>query len=358
MKRDFSGLDLHFLAKELKFLEGSKVEKVYGWGREEFVLRLYREGKKYHLRLTVPGSVHLTDKKFKAPRFPPGYCTFLRKKLTSSRLTKIYQKDFERILVLEFEFKDQKYTLIAELFGQGNLVLMQEGIIVHPLFRQSFKGRVIESKKEYVYPPSRVNPEDLSLEKLKELASDKDIVRFLAMDLGFGGLFAEELVARLQIDKSLESNKADLSLVLKEIINLLQSKISAFTAKGSAFPVDMKTFDKEEVFESFSMALDSFFEPDSKEEEKEAKNTKKKDKLEIILEAQTKRIKDLEKEIEENNAKGEFIYANYAQFSKLLDYCNKLIKDGGSWVDVEKALKENPKFKSFDKKNKKVVLEF
>jgi predicted ribosome quality control (RQC) complex YloA/Tae2 family protein len=50
----------------------------------------------------------------------PGFCMFLRKYLTSARLLKIEQKNFERIVILTFSSKGEEYYLIVELCKESN----------------------------------------------------------------------------------------------------------------------------------------------------------------------------------------------------------------------------------------------
>ena len=55
---------------------------------------------------------------------------YLRKKIGTARLRKISQIGFERILNLEFESKETKYNLIAEIFSKGNIILLKENKIL------------------------------------------------------------------------------------------------------------------------------------------------------------------------------------------------------------------------------------
>ena len=59
-----SSLDLHFLLKELKELEKSKVDKVYNKGKEEIYVQFYKSnvGKKI-LRIIVGKSIFLAKAK-------------------------------------------------------------------------------------------------------------------------------------------------------------------------------------------------------------------------------------------------------------------------------------------------------
>lgn len=362
MERPLSAVDLHYLVAEFQCLLDGKVEKVYQWDRD-FIFRLFC-GSKKHLRLDPSGIVHLTKKKYKGPKFPVGYCTFLRKYLQGARIRKVYQEGFERVLVIVFESRVYgELYLIAELFGQGNLVLCKEEegklVVIHPLERQKLKDRSVESKKEYIFPPARLNVKKASDEEFFELMeSDKDIGRFIASDLGLGGTYSEELVTRLSLDKSKPIKELN---VKKELINavrtLLEEELSPFTLKENAYPIALKSINRGKDYDSFNDALDSFFEGYSGDLVKESKPSEKKDKLQTMIETQEKRIKQLERESEENQRIAEFIYEKYADFQKLLDALDKVRKKEG-WKRVEEKVKELENYRSYDKKNKKLTLEF
>ena len=98
---------LYFLTKELKVLEGGKIEKIYQIGKENIIFRIYNDKQKYNLRVHAPEFVCLTTQEFNTPQIPPGFCMFLRKYLTNARIEIIEQKEFERILQITFTTKTE-----------------------------------------------------------------------------------------------------------------------------------------------------------------------------------------------------------------------------------------------------------
>ncbi len=357
--RSLSSLDIHYLCNELKFLEGSKVEKIVQSGKD-FFFRLYKEGSKHTLRFNPEGFFHLTNKRIVAPRTPPGYCTFLRKYLKSSNLQSLEQVSFERIVKLVFSYKDDVFELFIELFSPGNVVLVKDGLIMHPLERQRFKSRSLDSKKSYVMPSQKINLKTLSeTDFFKEAVVTKELGRFLAVDLGLGGVYSEELVKRTGLDKSIGVNElrmADKRLVFNEIKNLLSNDLKPILSSGEVYPFPLKNGSGvEKEFVSYSEAYDYFFE--YSEQESVVSKKEKKDKLSSMIDIQQKRILDLEKEAEENARIGDYIYANYSDFDKLVKTL-WLVKEESGWDGVSKKVKELKNYVGFDKKNKKLSLEF
>jgi predicted ribosome quality control (RQC) complex YloA/Tae2 family protein len=354
MKRPFSGLDLHYLIRELQCIVDGKIEKIYQFDKREFIFRIYTPSGKKHLRINLDGMIHLTNKNYVGPKTPPGYVTFLRKYLTNTRIRKVYQKGLERLLVLEIETKTEKYELIFEIFNPGNVILVKEGIIIHPLEMQTFKTRAIKSKTNYEFPPSQTNVKDLTVKEIEELLSQSEetIGKFLATGLSLGGLFSDEIILRAKINK--DSKAKENKALAKKIKEFLEEPINAFVANESAFPIQLETIKPEEKYKTFSEALDTFYivKEQTKKDVKVVKN-----KFGSIILAQEKRVRQLEKEADEAQKQGEFIYERYQDFKKLLDTINEL-KKTKSLIEIEEILKQNKFVKNIDKKNKIINLEF
>jgi hypothetical protein len=117
---------------------------------------------------------------------PSNFCMFLRKKLGNFKLKKIYQYEFDRIIVLEFE-KFEKYFLIVELFGKGDLILCDKELNIIT----SYSGK----KGKYEFPEKNYYViSEIDLEKFKEIIKrDEPISKILARDFGIGRKYSEYL---------------------------------------------------------------------------------------------------------------------------------------------------------------------
>ncbi len=139
------GIAVRCIAFELnQILENARVDKVYQPEMDEIVIGFRTDHDNVRLVLSASANharVHLTTQKKENPMQAPFFCMLLRKHLTPSRLLKVYQQDFERILVFEFacttELGDPvKKYLIAELMGRhSNLIFTEEN------------GQIIDSVK-------------------------------------------------------------------------------------------------------------------------------------------------------------------------------------------------------------------
>jgi predicted ribosome quality control (RQC) complex YloA/Tae2 family protein len=204
-KRELTSVDCAALDGELAVYEGAAVDKVYLYPERDllrFRMRHYDHGRiellvavgeeKY---LTVVDPAHLPE----APERPPNFAMMLRKRLKGGRLAGVEQFEFDRILELRFERDGDATRVVAELFGDGNVaVIDDEGAVVDSLQTVRLKSRTVAPGERYEFPEARFNPLDVDYEafRARMRGSDSDVVRTLATQLNFGGLYGEELCTR------------------------------------------------------------------------------------------------------------------------------------------------------------------
>lgn len=366
MVYDLSGVDVFFLAKELTSLEGSKVDKIVQLDKKMFLFRFFQDKKKQNVRILVPEIINITEQKYDSPLLPLGFCSFLRKYLQNTRLKKVHQINFERIILLEFESaKNGELVMILEFFKPGNMILCKkEGdklTILNSLQRQVFKDRTIEARQEYVFPPKQNNPSNMTLEYLSEVInkSDKILAKTLAIDFSLGGLYAEEIIFRSELNKECTKISADEKIKLLDAFDsFFSQKVNCGKFKGKIFPTTMLSFSIDESFESFSQGLDSILLETVVEEQKTSVAKQKKSKTASLLEIQTKRIRDIEKEIDEAQKTGEFMYEHYSEFQTLISKIKELREKNESFDEIESILNKNKHFKKLDKAKKIVHMKF
>lgn len=120
-------------------LQGAMINKVYQPERELVILKLWNGRVEQRLLIGVGGigpRMHLTTDEYRNPMRPPRFCQLLRARL--NRVVTLELDPHDRIVRLDFVgFKDERYTLIVELFGrEGNMILVdQQQQVVDSLFR-------------------------------------------------------------------------------------------------------------------------------------------------------------------------------------------------------------------------------
>ena len=371
MKKGFTALELNYLIKELNSLIGAKVEKIYNPNKKELVINFYISGKgKKSLRVLIPDFIYLTQHKQEYPEKPSGFCLFLRRHLENTILKEINQFGFERIVEFVFESKDNKLRLIFELFSKGNIVLCKEDhTIIMPLEVQSWSERTIKPKLRYIYPKKEFNFLELEEEDIQKVlkGSKKNLVKTLAIDLGLGGVYAEELCLMANVNKNKEEvDDKDIKSLFKAAARLRDSEIKPSIVYESdevidIVPVELEFYKgfKKKQFETYNDALDSVLTKVLVKQDKEqklSKHQKQIEKLKTIVEKQEQHVKRLEQDIEDNTKKAELIYKNYMLVDNILKEIRKA-REKYSLIEIKQKLKGHKIVKDVKEKDKDIVLE-
>ena len=376
MKQEMSSVDIKYIVEELKSLEGARVDKIYHDGDQiRIKLHVTGEGRK-DLIIEAGKRIHLTTYIKEAPQQPSSFTMLLRKYLSGLRLESLEQHDFDRIVKL----KIGEYTLIAELFRKGNIILIdKDNVIISAMKYEEFKDRVIKPKHEYKLPPARENPIDISWERFKELISSQEleIVRALARNLNMGGLYAEEILLRAGIEKTKKANELSEEELrnifdrMKEVFNSPKKPNIVYKSEMpiDVLPIELKWYEgyEKKFFETFSEALDEYFGRiliESAKIERTKKLQDKKRGLEITLKKQEEMIKGFEKQMQENQEIGDLIYANFTFVENLLRELSRAVENLG-WEEFKKRIEEGRKLgnkiarmiRNVDPKEKAVTIE-
>ena len=180
------GITCQLLANELnKELEGKRVDKIYMPDKHTVILHIRFTGGYRKLLISIdPGSPRICFAETTAenPSMPPSFCMLLRKYLAGSRIEKVTNPGYERIIEITVsnndELRDRKlYTLTVELMGRfSNLVLINEtGKILDSAIHVDFsvsRVREVMPARVYIYPPAQ---DKLSPDKALEMARQGDL---------------------------------------------------------------------------------------------------------------------------------------------------------------------------------------
>lgn len=370
MKKQLSSLDLHFLLKELDTLKDARIDKIHQPEKELIVFSLYKTniGKKL-LRIDIGKSIFIAQEKEQYEEIL-GFGMLLRKHLDGYFLYDIEQLNPERILKLSFKVKDDKKFLYIEFFGKGNAILCDEhNVIINALEHHEFRERVVKPKLKYVYPMMNYNMFDLKEKDLEDLFknSKKDtLVTCLAVELGLGGIYSEEICLLSNLDKNTIPKNIDekqIHSLFNSLKKIISGKIDAkvvFDENNNvidATPFDLKFYEnnKKQGFQTLSEAISYFY--SQFKEEKETAFDKKVKELQRIIETQKQAIEQLRKEEHEMRQKAEAIYQNYQLIKEVLDELNKASKKY-SWKEIKEKLKGHKIIKEVNEKERKIVVDF
>jgi len=333
MKQELSTLDLTALERELQVLEGARVNKVYQRG-DEITVHLYKPGDKKYRLLIGPGKAFLTAYKRDNPTKPPNFCMNLRKHLSGATVQAIGQQGFDRVL----RMTTQDHHLIAEIFGDGNLILVdRESMdILMAQEPKEWSERAIYRGEQYQPPSTGAGPSEITADELREMLGSRQLVKTLASGLGLGGQYAEELLARIGMEKDQRGDALDDEAVrrlhegIQEFLALFRSSELAPTVYHDGedpvdvAPIQLQTRKGQDhtAYEDFSTALDTYFTEKQKAEYRRKKlqaYREKKDELEHREQQQEEMLEGMQDAIDEKKEIGDLIYRHYGTIKELIE---------------------------------------
>ena len=372
-KRELSSIDLAALVTELGRSEGAKVDKAYLYGDDLLRLKM-RDFDRGRIELMIEvGDVkraHMADPDHvgDAPGRPPNFAKMLRNRLGGADFAGVSQYEFDRILVFEFERPDANTRVVAELFGQGNVAVLDEhGDVVQSLETVRLKSRTVAPGAPYEFPDSRINPLSVSYDTFtREMeASTSDVVRTLATQLNLGGLYAEEVCTRAGIEKETPIEAADKSTyrAVYDAIDDLATRVTsgAFDPRlyldddrvvdVTPFPLAEREAEEldEEAYDSFNRAVDEYFyRLDRTDDDSEGTDpgTNRPDfeaeiaKQQRIIEQQEGAIEGFDEQADEEREKAEALYAHYELIDEILSTVQAARDDGVPWNEIGKTIQE------------------
>ena len=311
-------ITLHALSEELKTAEGARIDRVQQPEKDKILLALRtREGNR---RLLISASasgarVHFTAESFENPAEPPMFCMLLRKHLIGARIRQIEQPDWERMLLIHLDTRDEmgdesEKTLAVELIGRSaNVILVgADGRIIDCLRRMEYggEGRGVLPGMIYRLPPRQ--------EKIHFLACSEEELHKAICGMDDGG----------ELDKALLHTFSGLSpLVCRELayrshnrIDLLEENALSLreTVAAGEYAPTLVTLDdaakdfsflsinqygaagKNERFNSFSEMLDSFY---ARRDRAESRRRRSRELMKTVKTAYERTVRKLSVQKEE-----------------------------------------------------------
>jgi len=206
---------------------------------------------------------------------------------------------------------------------------------------------------------------------------ETEVVRALARFLGIGGIYAEEILLRLGIDKTTPCSGLNTSQVeeiyrcLKELIRqVLEGKLEpciVFDGEGAFLdvaPFRLKRYEglKHQFYNSFNEALDEFY---TRAKALEKVETERRDealkrevkRLKRVLAEQEKALQEAEQKAKKYQQIGDLIYAYSSELQTLISRLWEEKELGADWeaiiskilAEKKAGLKPSTFFESFDK---------
>jgi predicted ribosome quality control (RQC) complex YloA/Tae2 family protein len=352
-----SSFDLATVVRELKdIIIGCRIDNIYQTSPLTFLVAVHP---KNTLLIEIGRRLHLTRYVTEKPKTPSHFCMLLRKHLRRGIIEEMEMPGFERVIILSVASKGASYKLVFELFGKGNLILLdsKDTILYASSYRKMRDRNLVRGEAFMLPPPRGQDPARVSRQDLEALKAIKgDIVRALPRCLAIGGVYAEEILNRAQVEKKTLANSLE-SDELDRIYSETKNLVSAMTTPEPQivvhvdgrfldvlpFPLTLYRDHSFKEYPTFNEAADEYFTKSSFETKKGDVQGQMLQKIDVqrrILDQQQKSFTDFERTSAEKHHVGNVIYSHVRELELLSQFVLEASKtrksDNEQFSDVKK----------------------
>ena len=214
----FDGVVIANLVHDMNnLIVNGRINKIYQPEEDELLLVIKNDGDTRRLYLSASASlplVYMVSKNKENPMTAPNFCMLLRKHIGSGRIVSVTQPNFERIIDIEVEHRDEMGDLctkhlMVEIMGKHSNIIFTDNehkildSIKHISLLVSSVREVLPGR-DYVYPPSdKLDPMKVTYDELKDSIAVKpySVMKWLYGSLnGISPVTASEICYRAGID--------------------------------------------------------------------------------------------------------------------------------------------------------------
>jgi len=310
-----------------------------------------------------PGKrMHLTSFTYERESKLRSFCKALRKQLRDHKVSEIEQHDFDRVVYLRAGPPEKQFTLVIELFGGGNVILLdpKDKIVSAMTFRR-MRDRDIVRGAPFQFPPLRaLDPRDISYDNLNAILdeSDHELIRTLARNLNMSGITAEEILANANLDPAMLASS--LSVNQKKTLHQALQRYFHTLAEEPLDPQIIFNENDEPIrvvptesllilnakvkkFSTFNEALDNFYSTHKEEsavDEIQDKYQRDFTKLQRLRKQQQEHLDTMQTRAAQSREAANAIYQNLNIVDELLSTIQNARQQSHSWDDIIRRIED------------------
>ena len=244
-----AGIELAYLIKEIgEKTQGCYVSNIYGINRNSLLFKMRHPDKPDTMLMISSIGLWTTSKKID-PIEPNKLLRRLRSDLLRSKIEKIEQVGTERIAYLTFSNFDNRFVLIIEFFGEGNILLCNYNKKILALMHSiDVRHRQLRVGLEYKPPPQDgIDIIDLEKKEFKEaLLTSTSIGKIIGRSLGLPKKYVEEIIRLASIDRAKPSNEIS-EEEFEALFDVIKTTISS-VINGTHDPTIITDGEESDVF--------------------------------------------------------------------------------------------------------------
>ncbi|MEJ2259434.1 MAG: NFACT family protein, partial [Nitrosopumilaceae archaeon] len=334
-----AGIELNFLVNRIsEEVQGYYVSNIWGITKDSILFKLHHPEKADIFMMISTSGFWLTSVKIDQIE-PNKLLKRLRSDLLRFKIKKIEQIESERIAYFTFSGFEKEFVIIAEFFGDGNILLCNEEMKILALQHSiDVRHRKLGVGMKYATPP----PSGLDIFNIKESDFDDlkktDLIagKWLGRTLGLPKKYVEGIFITAQIDSKKIGNEFT-NDEIKKIFHTTKTIVTNVVT-GNHDPVIIRN-DKTEVMpikldpsgeyssvNSFMEGLDKVF----------TENIVKKGKT-LQTGESDKKIKELETQISEQEKAIDTVKEKSKYITNLANYLFEMITKGIISIEDERA---------------------
>ncbi|MBD7910049.1 MULTISPECIES: NFACT RNA binding domain-containing protein [Clostridium] len=330
------GIFLHSLLNNIEpILLGSKIDKINQPEKDEIILTIRKERKNHKLLISASSKfprMHFTEEVKENPLKAPMFLMVLRKYLIGGKITKVHQKDGDRIVILTVEASDEMgfnstYSLIIEIMGRhSNITLVRDR---DNKVMESIKHitpdintyRVLYPGVSYMLPPATTKLSPINFTEIEFISFinenhlEMNDSFFFKSFTGISKTISKELFNQI-VTKNLTLNNIDslYDFLKSSFTNILNSTEFLIYKDDSGIYKDFYCYRFKFIFndldvisyDSPSIMLDNFFNVKDKQERLSNRSTDLQKLIHTNIERCKKKSKILNENIRESQNKEDY----------------------------------------------------
>ena len=276
----FDGIVTRAITNELnQSIKNGRITKIYQPYENELLFHIRKQRQNHKVLISAHPTyarIHLTKEQYENPTEPPMFCMLLRKHLEGSVIERIEQVDLERMILIEFQSKneigDLSYKqLIIEIMGRhSNIILVdkEKNTILDSIKHLSpavNRYRTVMPGQKYIAPPTQGKISPLHLNKedfLKKIDFNAGKIdrQMVNQFMGISPLFAKEVLERSGLPNEKTLPEAFLSLIKKVKAHQYEPQMIVTKHKEFFYVLPLTHLEgKVTTFSSISELLDRFY---------------------------------------------------------------------------------------------------
>ena len=278
MRHNMNYGDILGIVHEMQSFVGFRVQSIYDITSTEFLLKLRDPILKQYRYIIIKSGYYIfetSNPPTNRRMMPSGIAMTLRKYTSNKRISDISIVQTDRIIKIDCGEQDTKYTIIVELYGKGNIILLHDTIVITALTKYS------HIQKGIIYKP------DINSGFQPDIQSHLDKNKLINT---YGPNIAKEILHNMEIHSI--DMITSISTVFKWISN---QSLSGYIALLECVPYKYTYLDTATLVKhnSFSQAIQSFLPKSAKSKETVVKK-QLKSPMEKMLESNLNKQKGIQ----------------------------------------------------------------